>query len=58
MQYLWPTWDEPRYTIAMASSAAFSIGAAILAWVMKAMLVKQNRKLREANPGTTTFFAY
>ncbi|KAL2202905.1 hypothetical protein CC79DRAFT_1373052 [Sarocladium strictum] len=56
--YLWPASDAPRYTTAMASSAAFSIGAAILAWVLRAMLKRANRELHQSSPETTTFFAY
>ncbi|KAG9249746.1 major facilitator superfamily domain-containing protein [Emericellopsis atlantica] len=56
--YLWPEDDSPRYTIAMASSAAFSIAAAILAWVLKGMLIRANRRLRETNPSTAVFYAH
>ncbi|RSL51535.1 hypothetical protein CEP54_011369 [Fusarium duplospermum] len=43
--YLWPKWNAPRYTIPMLASAAFSIGAVFLAWLLRWMLVRANKKL-------------
>lgn len=57
-KYLWPSSDSPRYTTAMASSAAFSLVAALLAWVMRRMLVKENRKIRQSDSETVLFYAY
>lgn len=56
--YLWPESDEPRYVIAMATSAAFSIIAAALAWVMRGMLIRQNRAIRQSNSESVLFYAY
>ncbi|KAJ9603363.1 hypothetical protein H2200_012141 [Cladophialophora chaetospira] len=56
--YLWPTSDEPRYTIAMASSAAFSIACATGAWIMKAWLIRTNKKIRQSSDETVLFYAY
>lgn len=56
--YLWPTSDEPRYTIAMASSAGFSFATAAAAWVMKFWLIKLNRKIRQENDESKLFYAY
>ncbi|OJI96304.1 hypothetical protein ASPVEDRAFT_48535 [Aspergillus versicolor CBS 583.65] len=56
--YLWPDSDAPRYPIAMSTSAAFSIIAAILAWVLRAMLVRENRKIRRSDDEHTLFYAY
>ncbi|KAH6662952.1 hypothetical protein F5X68DRAFT_237607 [Plectosphaerella plurivora] len=56
--YLWPSSDAPRYTTAMASSAAFSAASAILAWVMRWMLIKENRRIRRSNDESTIFYAY
>ncbi|KAK1625764.1 major facilitator superfamily domain-containing protein [Colletotrichum phormii] len=54
--YLWPESDAPRYTTAMLSSAAFSVAAAIMAWVLKWMLVKENRRIsRSGNQGTLLY---
>lgn len=56
--YLWPESDEPRYVIAMATSAGFSVVAGVLAWVMRGMLVRQNRKIRQSDSETVLFYAY
>ncbi|QGI65184.1 hypothetical protein CEK26_009135 [Fusarium fujikuroi] len=56
--YLWPKSDEPRYAIAMASSAAFSIGTAALAWLAKIILKWRNQKLRAQDSETEIFYVY
>ncbi|GKT46244.1 MFS transporter prlL [Colletotrichum spaethianum] len=56
--YLWPSSDEPRYVIAMSSSAAFSIATAALAWVAKIIMKRRNAKLRASNDETTVFYVY
>ncbi|KAL3477231.1 major facilitator superfamily domain-containing protein [Aspergillus californicus] len=56
--YLWPESDGPRYTIAMSSSAAFSITCATCAWIMKGLLVRANRKIRQSNDETVLYYAY
>lgn len=56
--YLWPKSDEPRYAIAMASSAAFSVATALIAWVVKIILVRRNKALRASDDEATTFYVY
>ncbi|ETI23680.1 hypothetical protein G647_05483 [Cladophialophora carrionii CBS 160.54] len=56
--YLWPSSDEPRYTMAMTSSAAFSVACAAGAWVMKFWLIRTNKKIRQSNDETVLFYAY
>lgn len=56
--YLWPSSDEPRYTMAMSSSAAFSIACAGAAWVMKFILVRKNRKITQTKDDADLFYAY
>ncbi|KAM3524245.1 hypothetical protein NHJ13051_004629 [Beauveria bassiana] len=56
--YLWPKSDGPRYTIAMASSAAFSIATAMLAWIAKLIMLRRNRALRASDDETTNFYVY
>ncbi|KAH7361564.1 major facilitator superfamily domain-containing protein [Plectosphaerella cucumerina] len=56
--YLWPSSDEPRYVTAMASSAAFSFIACVLAWVLRWMLVKENRKIERDTSGRAMKFVY
>ncbi|POR37660.1 Uncharacterized protein TPAR_02147 [Tolypocladium paradoxum] len=56
--YLWPKSDEPRYLPAMASSAAFSIATAALAWLAKVIMLRRNRKLRASDDETTVFYVH
>ncbi|CAH0051762.1 unnamed protein product [Clonostachys solani] len=56
--YLWPSSDEPRYVIAMSTSAAFSAASAILAWVMRWMLIRENHKIRLTDNEARLFYAY
>ncbi|GAB1209126.1 hypothetical protein APSETT445_007892 [Aspergillus pseudonomiae] len=56
--YLWPSSDEPRYTMAMSSSAAFSLACAASAWVMKVWLMRANRKIRQSNDESVLYYAY
>jgi hypothetical protein len=56
--YLWPESDEPRYVIAMSSSAAFSFATAAGAWVMKFWLIKENKRIRTSNNEATLMYAY
>ncbi|KXT10263.1 hypothetical protein AC579_6615 [Pseudocercospora musae] len=56
--YLWPDFDEPRYAIAMGSSAGFSMLCAGAAWIMKLWLKKINKKIRRSNDESILAFAY
>ncbi|KAK5721323.1 hypothetical protein LTR17_014693 [Elasticomyces elasticus] len=56
--YLWPDSDEPRYAIAMSSSAAFSFACAAGAWVMRIWLKRANKKIRQSNDESILAFAY
>ncbi|KAI8237118.1 hypothetical protein K4K54_001064 [Colletotrichum sp. SAR 10_86] len=56
--YLWPTSDAPRYVIPMASSAAFCVACVAGAWLMKWMLVRENRKIRATDQEARLFYAY
>ncbi|ATY59387.1 major facilitator superfamily transporter [Cordyceps militaris] len=56
--YLWPKSDGPRYAIAMASSAGFSIATAVLAWIAKLIMLRRNRKLRASDDETTNYYVY
>lgn len=55
---MWPEKDEPRYVMAMTSSAAFSIACAATAWCMKIILMRANKKLRQNNDARTLYYAY
>jgi hypothetical protein len=47
--------DETRYKPALASSAGFSMAAAVCAWVAKIVMVRRNRVLRQSGDETTNF---
>ena len=50
--YFFRPGDSPRYILAMILMMAFSIGSAILCWVMKIILRRANKKLLEEYEGT------
>ncbi|KAL2206072.1 MFS general substrate transporter [Sarocladium strictum] len=56
--YLWPAWNAPRYVIPMVASAAFSFVALVLAWVMRRILIKENRRIRASTTESTLFYPY
>ncbi|KAK1989913.1 major facilitator superfamily transporter [Colletotrichum falcatum] len=56
--YLWPSSDEPRYVIAMSSSAAFSVATAALAWLAKIIIKRRNARIRASDNEATTFYVY
>ncbi|KAF2876434.1 MFS transporter [Massariosphaeria phaeospora] len=56
--YLWPKSDEPRYAIALGSSAGFSVATAALAWLARIIMKRRNRKLRESDNETLVFYVY
>ena len=57
-KYLWPKSDAPRYAIAMYSSAAFSAATALTAWVVKVIMIRRNRKMRQEESEVGVFFVY
>ncbi|KAK2616454.1 hypothetical protein QQS21_000696 [Conoideocrella luteorostrata] len=56
--YLWPKSDEPRYTMAMATSAGLSIATVVAAWGMRYWLRRDNKKIRQTENEATLFYAY
>lgn len=57
--YLWADFDgTKRYTVALASSAAFSFATAATAWLMRIILKKENKKIRSEENEATLFYAY
>lgn len=42
----------------MIASIAFSLGVALTAWLMKWILVRQNKMIRENDNETVNFYAY
>ncbi|KAL1617833.1 hypothetical protein SLS54_007614 [Diplodia seriata] len=56
--YLWPDADAPRFLAAMLASIGFSAGVIACAWVMRGVLMRQNRKMREEDPGVLNLYVY
>ncbi|OAL46138.1 major facilitator superfamily transporter [Pyrenochaeta sp. DS3sAY3a] len=56
--YMWPKSDEPRYTMAMSSSAALSLATAAGAWAMRFWLKRDNKKMMQSENEATVLFAY
>jgi len=56
--YLWPDYDEPRYGIGFGASAAFALCSIGCAWVIRFMLIKENRKLRASTNEHVNLYGY
>lgn len=56
--YLWTNSYGGRYTLALATSAAFSAATAIAAWVMRIDLMRANKKIRQSEDEATMYYAY
>lgn len=44
--------------VAMSSSAAFSVACAATAWLMKWMLIRENKRIRQLDNENILFYAY
>jgi hypothetical protein len=56
--YMWPKSDEPRYVMAMSSSAGLSVATAVGAWAMRIWLMRENKKIRQSEDETVLRYAY
>lgn len=56
--FLWPDSDKPRYGMAMAASIGFSAGVILFTWVMRFILIRQNKKIRATDSEAVNFYAY
>jgi MFS family permease len=57
--YMWPKSDEPRYVMAMSSSAALSVATVIGTWAMRTWLKRENKKIRQTDENERTlYYAY
>ncbi|KAK1974251.1 major facilitator superfamily transporter [Colletotrichum cereale] len=56
--YMWPKSDEPRYVMAMSSSAALSVATVLGAWAMRVWLMRENKKIRRSENESVLFYAY
>lgn len=58
LQYLWTNDYKGRYTLALATSAAFSAATAMAAWAMRFDLQLRNKKIRQEESESELFYAY
>jgi MFS family permease len=56
--YLYPSTDEPRYLIGMASNAGFAVMTIAGTWVLRLWLVNTNKKLDASGNTDTVRYAY
>ncbi|KAF1836438.1 MFS transporter-like protein [Decorospora gaudefroyi] len=56
--YLWPDSDAPRFGKAMYASVGFSAGVVLCAWVMRLVLMRDNRKIRAMDNEAINFYVY
>lgn len=56
--YLWPDSDAPRFPIAMWSSVGFCAATILVAWVLRFVLSRDNKKIRRTNPDAVNFYVY
>jgi len=56
--YLWDPKDAPQYQPAMFSSAAFSAGTAVVAWIVRIIMKRRNERLRQSEDEVRTFYVY
>ncbi|RYP25233.1 hypothetical protein DL765_000114 [Monosporascus sp. GIB2] len=56
--YLWTADSAPLFRPAMLASVGFSIGVIVVAWAMKWILIRINRKIRVADTEAINFYAY
>lgn len=57
-QYIWPKSAEPRYVLPMTTSAGMAVACVAGAFVMRWMLIRENRKIRQTDSEATLFYAY
>ena len=56
--YMWPKSDEPRYAVGFGCSGGFALASAACAWVIRWMLIKENRKIRASTSEHVNLYGY
>lgn len=56
--YLWPDSDAPRFGKAMYASAGFSAGVVIVAWAIRLVLQRDNKKIKAMDNEAVNFYVY
>lgn len=56
--YLWPDSDSPRFPMAMWASVGFSAGVILCSWVLKFLLIRENRRIKAEDNEAVNFYVY
>ncbi|KAI0119246.1 MFS transporter [Daldinia grandis] len=56
--YLWPDTDEPWYGIGFGASAGFALLSICCAWVVRTLLIQENRKILTLNSERVNLYSY
>ncbi|KAK0387862.1 hypothetical protein NLU13_4107 [Sarocladium strictum] len=56
--YLWLEFDKPRYGIGFGTSAGFALLSLACAWIIRGMLIKENRKIRASTSEHVNLYGY
>lgn len=56
--YLWPDYDSPRFGIGFGASAAFALLSIGCAWIIRALLIKENQRLRTSTNERVNLYGY
>lgn len=56
--YLWPKTDSPRYAIGFGASAGFALCSIVCAWIIRMMLIKENKRIRASTSEHINLYGY
>lgn len=56
--YLWPDTDKPRFGIGFGASAGFALLSIACAWIIRAMLIKENQRLKTSTNERIMLYGY
>ena len=56
--YLWPKTDSPRYGIGFGASGAFALCSIVCAWIIRWLLIRENRKIRASASENIMLYGY
>ena len=56
--YLWPDSDSPRFLKAMLCSLAFCVSTVIMVWVMRFILKRENKRIRQDESEAVNYYVY
>ncbi|KAI2473780.1 MFS transporter [Annulohypoxylon bovei var. microspora] len=56
--YLWPDTDGPRYGIGFGASAGFALLSICCAWVVRTLLIHENKKIQGSTSDRVNLYSY